>query len=91
MIENLLHDLLARVKRIEDAIVKQSTIKAAYSTAEFAKIIDRDEYTVREHCRQGRLHASKKASGRGNHCEWSLSHEELIRYQSEGLLPFKRP
>ena len=83
-------EILQRVRRIEDALVKQATVKAAYTTGEFAKIVQRDEYTIREHCRLGRLNASKRACGRGCSQEWSLSHEELVRYQIEGLLPVNK-
>lgn len=89
MSDELLRDVLARVKRIEEAVFKQATIKAAYTVNEFAKLVDLEPDTVREHCRLRRLNATKRLTGRGNHCEWSLSHDELIRYQTEGLLPLK--
>jgi len=86
----MLADVQRRVRRIEDAIVKQATIKAAYTVGEFAKLVDRKPYTVRDWCWSGRIHATKRACGRGTSQEWSISHEELVRYQNEGLLPPQR-
>jgi hypothetical protein len=82
-------EILQRVRRIEDALMKQASVKAAYTTAEFAKLVQRDEYTVREWCRLRRVNATKRACGRGSSQEWSLSHDQLVRYQSEGLLPIR--
>ncbi len=60
-------------------------MKDYYTTEDVAKFVDRDAYTVREWCRYGRLRAVKRPCGRGNSPEWSISHEELVRYQNEGL------
>jgi hypothetical protein len=40
--------------------------------------------------RLGRIRALKKASGRGKHASWVIPHEELLRFQREGLLPDRR-
>ncbi len=56
-----------------------------YSVEQFARIIDRSEFTCREWCRRGRILAEKKISGRGAHTSWAISHVELLRYQREGL------
>lgn len=89
VLHSMVSDVLRCVRRIEDAVVRQATIKAAYTIAEFAKLVRRDESTVREWCRLRRVNATKRACGRGCSQEWSLSHEELVRYQSERLLPLK--
>jgi hypothetical protein len=57
-----------------------------YSTDEFARLVAKAEFTVREWCRHGRIKAQKRLSGRGNSPAWVISHEELLRYQREGLL-----
>lgn len=86
-VQTALWEILQRVRRIEEAVVRQGTAKAAYTTSEFARLVDLDVYTVREHCRIGRINASKRACGRGDSLAWSISHSELERYQNEGLLP----
>jgi hypothetical protein len=86
-------ELNARLDRIEGmltALVARQTIKDFYSTDEFAQIVGKAEFTVREWCRLGRIRAEKRRSGRGAHTAWVVSHQELIRYEREGLLPIAR-
>ena len=83
-------ELNARLDRIEGmltALVERQTIKDFYSTDEFARVVGNAEFTVREWCRLGRIRAEKRRSGRGAHPAWVISHQELMRYQKEGLLP----
>lgn len=75
VIEELLRDLLSQDKR-----------QQFYSIAEFALLVRRAEFTVREWCRLGRLNATKKASGRGPYQAWAITHAELLRFQREGLI-----
>lgn len=85
-----IEDVIERLSRIEEAlnaIVQQKTIKEWYTTAEAAEILGKAEFTVREHCRLGRVRASKRPCGRGTSQEWIISHEELQRVRNEGLLP----
>lgn len=85
--------LLERLDRIEaalESLVRQRTVKDYYSVDEFAAIIGKAPYTVREHCRLGRLAAQKRRNGHGPHQEWVLPNSELIRFQREGLLPERR-
>jgi hypothetical protein len=87
-------ELLSRLTKIETllaSLVEQRTIKEWYSTAEVATILSKAEFTVREWCRLGRVHAQKKKSGRGVASEWIVSHAELTRIRNEGLLPDPRP
>ena len=87
-------ELLSRLTKIETllaSLVEQRTIKEWYSTAEVATILGKAEFTVREWCRLGRVHAEKKKSGRGVAGEWIVSHAELTRIRNEGLLPDPRP
>jgi len=88
----LLQGLVERVEKIEsqlDLLVRQRVVKAYYTTAEFATIVGRNEYTVREWCRLHRIRGQKRLCGRGNNLEWMIPHGELERYQNEGLLPLR--
>lgn len=58
---------------------------------EFARLVGKAEFTCREWCRLGRIRAIKKGSGRGKYQSWAISHEELLLYCKEGLLPALRP
>jgi hypothetical protein len=91
--EEALNDLVMRLDRIETLLAKlveQQRVQEWYSTADVAKILGKAEFTIREYCRLGRIHARKQTSGRGAHACWTLSHEELLRIQREGLLPINR-
>lgn len=86
-------ELLARLTNIETllaSLVEQRTVKEWYSTAEVATLLGKAEFTVREWCRLGRVHAEKKKAGRGVASEWIVSHAELTRIRNEGLLPDSR-
>jgi predicted transcriptional regulator len=89
-LDEQLDKLTARITSLESVLahfVQNAPGKAWYTTAEVARLLDRAEWTVREWCRNGRVHATKRAGGRGKHKEWSISHAELIRITNEGLLP----
>lgn len=58
-----------------------------YDIDEFARLVEKAPFTVREWARLGRIHAEKRRSGRGAHPAWVVSHRELERYRREGLLP----
>lgn len=82
-------DLQTRLERIEtklDQIIDQRKVQDYYSTADVAEILKRSNFTVRQWCRLRRVHAEKRPCGRGNSQEWMISHTELQRIQSEGLL-----
>jgi hypothetical protein len=94
---NLIHerltgieDRLARLETTLDMVCKHQIVQAAYSTEQFAKLIGKAEYTVREWCRLGRIRAEKRPCGRGYSLEWSIPHAELERYRSYGLLPITK-
>jgi hypothetical protein len=84
---NRLSGMDQKLTQVLDLLVSQSTVKEFYTTAEIAGIVQKDEFTVREWCRLGRINAVKKTSGRGKHKGWAIPHAELLRYQREGLLP----
>lgn len=76
---------------IEQSVAKQEaepTIRREYySVPEFAGLVERGEYTVREWCRMARIHAEKCESGRGEAKSWKIPAAELQRYRDHGLLP----
>lgn len=82
--------LLERLTKLESALISASDERKAqdwYSTAAAAKVLGKAEFTVREWCRHRRVNAKKRSCGRGLSQEWKISHVELERIQSEGLLP----
>jgi hypothetical protein len=92
MIAAEISEVVERLDRIEATLavlVERQTMKDWYSTEEVAKILRKAEFTVREWCRLGRIHAEKKGSGRGKFQSWVISHAELLRFQREGLLPLQ--
>jgi hypothetical protein len=88
-----LSPLIDRLDRIESVLLKlteKSAVREWYSVEEFAASVGKAAYTIREHCRLGRLNASKRGHGHGLHQEWVIAHSELIRFQKDGLLPERR-
>ncbi len=89
-----LEELSAQLERMETllrSLVDRETVKEWYSTDEFSRLVGKAEFTIREHCRLGRLNAEKRHSGRGAYPAWVISHAELLRYRRDGLLPQRRP
>lgn len=87
-----LESLESAITAIEGAVSAQEdavppTPREFYSTQEFADLVGRAEYTVREWCRFNRIHAEKADSGRGDAKSWKIPVAELQRYQDHGLLP----
>ena len=80
-------DRLDRIEAALETLLRRQTVKEWYSTHEAAEILDKAEFTVREWCRLGRVHAEKRNSGRGKFHAWVIAHAELQRLQREGLLP----
>jgi predicted site-specific integrase-resolvase len=82
-----IEERLERIEAMLAVLVGRQQVREWYSVEEFARIVGRAEFTVREWCRHGRIHAQKKDSGRGAYAAWAISHAELLRFQREGLLP----
>ena len=83
-------DILIRLDRMEakiDVLTERQQVRDWYSTEQFAELLRKAEFTVREWCRLGRIHAQKRMSGRGAYPAWVISHAEYLRYQREGLIP----
>ncbi len=86
-----LRDELNEIKLMLRQILDREQVREWYDISQFAALVGKAEFTVREWCRNARLHAQKRSSGRGAHPAWVVSHEELLRFQREGLLPIRRP
>lgn len=82
---------LERIEAILASLVERQTIKDFYEVEEFARLVGKAPFTVREYCRLHRLNGTKRGSGRGAFSQWVISHVELLRYQKEGLLPLPSP
>jgi hypothetical protein len=88
-----MNEILIRLEKIEVALltlIEQRQVQDWYDTRTAAQILGKSAYSVREWCRLGRVHADKRSCGRGTSKEWMISHEELMRIRSEGLLPERR-
>jgi hypothetical protein len=77
---------LLRMEQMLSVLVERERVKDFYEIDEFAKLVDKAPFTVREWARLGRIRAEKRQSGRGAHPAWVISHAELLRYQRNGLL-----
>lgn len=89
----LMKMLIVRMERIEESmqrLLRNQTVQDYYSTGDIARLLGKSDFTIREWCRLRRVHAEKRNCGRGNTREWMISHDELLRIQSEGLLPVER-
>jgi hypothetical protein len=86
-----IEERLDEIKNLLTALIQREAVKDWYGTDEFARIVGKAEFTVREWCRHGRIHGEKRASGRGAYPAWVISHQEMLRYQREGLLPTRKP
>jgi hypothetical protein len=81
---------LANIEATLAVLVGQQP-KSFYDVHEFARLVGKASFTVREWSRHGRIVAQKRRSGRGAFLAWVISHDELLRYQKEGLLPTQAP
>lgn len=87
-------EILDRLRRLEeklDHVSVSSPTRSHYSASEVAEILGNSLGTVQKWCREGRIRCAKRAAGRGRAKEWSVTHEELVRIQNEGLLAPKIP
>lgn len=81
---------LAKIESLLVVLVERQQEREWYTTQEFARMVGKAEFTIREYCRLGKLKAEKRQNGRGEHRQWVLSHAELDRYRRNGLLPAGR-
>lgn len=85
-----LDERLDKIEALLEGLVQRQTNKEFYEVEEFAQLVGKACFTVREWARLGRVNGQKRGSGRGAHAAWVFSHSELLRYQRDGLLPLRR-
>jgi hypothetical protein len=83
-------DRLARIELLLTSLVERAAVKEHYDIDEFARAVGKAPFTCREWARLGRIKALKKGSGRGRYQSWVVTHDELLRYRRDGLLPLHR-
>ena len=81
-----IEERLDKIEGMLAVLVERQTIKNFYEVEEFARLVGKAEFTVREWARLKRIRALKRKSGRGPFGAWVISHDEFLRYQREGLL-----
>jgi hypothetical protein len=86
-----IEERLDKIESLLAVLIERQQVREWYSTQEFARMVGKAEFTIREYCRLGRLRAEKRQSGRGSYPQWVLSHAELERYRKYGLLSTQRP
>jgi hypothetical protein len=84
-----LDERLERIESLLAQLAERESVGDWYSTDEFARLVGKAEFTVREWARLGRIRAEKRRSGRAAYAAWVVSHAELLRYRREGLLPLR--
>jgi hypothetical protein len=82
-----IEERLEKIESMLAVLVERQAIKDFYEVEEFARLVGKAAFTVREWARLGRIHAVKRKSGRGAFASWVISPDELLRYQRDGLLP----
>jgi hypothetical protein len=85
-----IEERLDEIRALLTALLEREPARDWYATDEFARLVGKAEFTVREWCRRSRVRAEKRRSGRGAFPAWVISHQELLRYRREGLLPARR-
>lgn len=83
-------DRLRRIEQLLERLVERSIVKSHYSVEEFAALVKRASFTVRNWCNDGRVHAQKSRTRSGSCSRWVISHAEFERYSREGLLPIRQ-
>ncbi len=81
---------LSQVKEKLDSLerrISANCVREWYTTEQAALHLTRSAWTIRFWCERGRCKAEKINFGRGRKGEWRLSHEELLRLESQGPAP----
>ena len=85
-VELYLSKIEQRLAVVASGDLQPNSVRTYYSVSEFAELVHKSEYTVREWCRLYRINAEKCDSGHGDSKAWKIPADELIRYQNNGLL-----
>jgi len=85
-----LDERLEKIESLLVVLVERQQVREWHTTDQVAQLLGKAEFTVREWCRLGRLKAEKAMSGRGAFPAWRIGHDEILRYQREGLLPLSK-
>lgn len=86
-LQNQLIRIEERLTVVTDNHLPTPSSRKYYGVTEFAKLVNKSEYTVREWCRLYRINAEKCESGHGEYKSWKIPADELARYRDHGLLP----
>jgi hypothetical protein len=85
-----LEERLEKIEAMLLTLIERQQVREFYTVEEFARMVGKAAFTVREYCRLGRLNGTKSGTARGAFQSWTISHEEYLRFQREGLLPLRR-
>ena len=80
---------LENIERVLEQLVTKTVAKSWYTVEEFAFLVGRSSFTCRQWCRSARINAEKTMTQTGPSATWTISHNEYLRYQREGLLPLR--
>jgi len=67
-------------------LVERQHVREWCTTEQFAQVLGKAEFTVREWPRLGGVRAEKRDAGRGPFSACVISHQGLMRHQRESLL-----
>ncbi len=84
-------EMLARLEQRIESLLQRNVSKAYYTVDEFASLVGRRPFTVRQWCNLGRIYAERSMTHTGPSQRWAISHEEYLRFQRHGLFPLRRP
>jgi hypothetical protein len=82
-------ELLQRLEQKIEFLLQRSVVKAFYTVEEFAAMVNRAPFTVRQWANLGRISATRSMTQTGPSQRWVISHDEYIRFQRDGLLPLR--
>ena len=73
-----IEERLENIENMLAVLVERQQVRDWYTTEQFAQLVGKAEFTVREWARFGRIRAQKRKSGRGPFASWVIDHQELL-------------